>query len=70
MYIFADLVKRGVLTIVGEIRRYRNDCCYHCYLRTFRREHITLLLLLPLEIQKGTHNSVIIVTSGDSEGST
>ena len=27
-YIFVDLVKRGVLTLVGEIRRYRNDCYY------------------------------------------
>ena len=26
-YIFVDLVKRGVLSLVGEIRRYRNDCC-------------------------------------------
>ena len=26
-YIIVDLVKRGVLTLVGEIRRYRNDRC-------------------------------------------
>ena len=25
LYIFVDLVKRGVLTLVGEIRRYGND---------------------------------------------
>ena len=25
VYIFVDLVRRGVLTLVGEIRRYRND---------------------------------------------
>ena len=25
VYTFVDLVKRGVLTLVGETRRYRND---------------------------------------------
>ena len=25
MHIIVDLVKRGVLTLIGEIRRYRND---------------------------------------------
>ena len=25
LYTFVDLVKRGVLTLVGEIRRYRSD---------------------------------------------
>ena len=31
-YIFVDLVKRGMLTIVGEIRRCRNDrFCHHYY---------------------------------------
>ena len=29
IYVFVDLVKRGVLTLLGEIQRYRNDCC--CY---------------------------------------
>ena len=27
-YIFVDLAKRGVLTLVSEIRRYRNDLYY------------------------------------------
>ena len=26
LYIFVDLTKRGVLTLVREIRRCRNDC--------------------------------------------
>ena len=29
MYMFLDLVKRGVLTLVGEKRRYRNDRYYY-----------------------------------------
>ena len=37
MYIIVDLIRRSVLTRVGEIQRYRNDrCCYLCrcgYLR-------------------------------------
>ena len=24
-----DLIKRGVLTLVGEVRRYRNNRCYY-----------------------------------------
>ena len=29
VYIIVDLMKRGVLTFVGEIQHYRNDrCCY------------------------------------------
>ena len=32
VYIFVDLVKCGVLTLVGEIRHWSNDCyCYYCY---------------------------------------
>ena len=31
VYIFVDLVRRGVLTLVGEIRRYRNDRYYLLY---------------------------------------
>ena len=30
VYIIVDLGKGGVLTLVHEIWRYRNDC-YHCY---------------------------------------
>ena len=30
-HVFVDLVTRGVLTLVGEIRRYRNDRYYHYY---------------------------------------
>ena len=26
---FVDLVKRGVLTLVGKIRCHENDRCYH-----------------------------------------
>ena len=29
MYIFVDFVKRCVLTLVREIRRYRDGCCYY-----------------------------------------
>ena len=29
VYITVDLVKHGVLTHVGEVRRYRNDRCYY-----------------------------------------
>ena len=31
VYISVDLVKRGVFTLVGEIRRKRKDCNYYCY---------------------------------------
>ena len=33
MYIFVDLVKHGVLTLVDEIQCYRNDhyCCYYLF---------------------------------------
>ena len=31
VHITVDLVKRGVLTLVGEIRRYRNDRYYYYY---------------------------------------
>ena len=30
-YITVDLVKRGMLTLVGEIRRYGNDRYYYYY---------------------------------------
>ena len=30
-YIIVDLVKRGMLKLVGEIRRYRNDRYYYYY---------------------------------------
>ena len=29
VYIFVDLVKYGVLTLVDEILHYGNDCCYY-----------------------------------------
>ena len=32
LYIIVDLVNHGVLTLVGEIRRYRNDCYYYLFL--------------------------------------
>ena len=31
VYTYVDLVKRGVLTLVGEIQRERKDCSYYCY---------------------------------------
>ena len=31
VHIIIDLVKRGVLTLVSEIRRYRNDYYYYYY---------------------------------------
>ena len=31
VYIIVDFVKRGVLTLVGEVRRYRNDRYYYHY---------------------------------------
>ena len=39
VYIFVDLVKRGVLTLtlVGEIWRYRNDCVLPSLAMTFLR---------------------------------
>ena len=37
VYIFLDLVKRAVLTSVGELWRYKNDrCYYYCMLRGLR----------------------------------
>ena len=37
VYIFVDLVKHGVLTLIGEVQHYKNDCyfyfnCCYCYL--------------------------------------
>ena len=29
VYIIVDFLKRGVLTLVGEVRLYRNDRCYY-----------------------------------------
>ena len=31
VYLFVDLVKRGVLTFIGQIRQYRNDYYYYYY---------------------------------------
>ena len=31
VYIFVDLVKYSVFTLVGEIQCYRNDCYYYYY---------------------------------------
>ena len=31
VYIFVDLVMRRVLTLVGDMSRYRSDSCYYCY---------------------------------------
>ena len=38
---FVDPVKRGVLILVGEIRRYRNDRYYYYYYQTlFGKSHV------------------------------
>ena len=31
VHVIVDLVKRGVLTLLGDIRRYRNDRYYYYY---------------------------------------
>ena len=41
-YIFVDLVKHSLLTLVGEIHCYRNDCCY-CYYSIASQQQAHLL---------------------------
>ena len=35
VYIIVDLIKHSALTLVGEIGRYRNECCYYLQQRIF-----------------------------------
>ena len=40
--VFVDLVKHGVLTLVSDVQRYRNDCCY-CLAECHHNNHTITL---------------------------